>query len=514
MSSSTDHHDLRFILIPLMAQGHMIPMIDIARLLAHQGVIVTIVTTPVNAFRFKAIIDRAAESGLRIQLLQLRFPSKEAGLPEGCENLDHISSPEMKMNFFNATSMLQPALEQSLQEIEPRSSCIISDMALPWTSHTALKFGIPRIYFNGMSSFSLLCNQNLLRYRPHDKIKSDSELFVVPDMPHRIELTKAQLLGVVLDNNSDDLQEFLKQIREAERTSDGVLINSFYELETCYVDKYQKLMGKKAWCVGPVSLYNKEASDKADRGNKAAIDEDKCLEWLNSREAESVVYVCLGSLCPLVPSQLIEIGLALERSNHPFVWVIRQGNNNKPSAELERWLSEERFEEKTEGRGLLIRGWAPQVLILSHRAVGGFVTHCGWNSTLEGVSAGVPMITWPMFADQFYNEKLIVQILGIGVRVGVDIPCPMMEGEKVGVYVKGEEIEKAIGLLMDGGEEAEVIKKKARELGEMANRAVEEGGSSHLNISLFIQDIMGQVAQKHSETGGHLISDGEVKNRV
>ncbi|XP_043699200.1 UDP-glycosyltransferase 73C3-like [Telopea speciosissima] len=499
MSSSTDHHELHFILIPLMAQGHMIPMTDIARLLAQQGVTITIVTTPVNAFRFKPIIDRAAESGLRIQLLQLRFPSIEAGLPEGCENLDHISSPEMKINFYNATSMLQPALEHSLQEIEPRPSCIISDMTFPWTSHTALKFGIPRIFFNGMSCFTLLCNQNLLCYKPHDRVESDSELFLVPGMPHRIELTKTQLLGVVRLDKSDDLQEFRKQMRESERTSDGVLINSFYELETCYVDEYQKLMGKKAWCVGPVSLYNKEASDKAERGNKAAIDEDKCLEWLDSRETGSVVYVCLGSLCPLVPSQLIEIGLALERSNHPFIWVIRQGNNSKQSEELGRWLSEERFEEKTKGRGLLIRGWAPQVLILSHRAVAMFITHCGWNSTLEGVSAGVPMITWPMFADQFYNEKLIVQVLGIGVRVGVDIACPMTQGEKLGVYVKGEEVEKAIGLLMDGGEEGEVTKKKARELGEMARRAVEEGGSSHLNISLFIQDIKHQVVKKHSE---------------
>ncbi|XP_042504124.1 UDP-glycosyltransferase 73C25-like [Macadamia integrifolia] len=498
--ASSNHHELHFILIPLMAQGHMIPMTDIARLLARQGVTITIVTTPGNAFRFKPIIDRAAESGLQIQLLQLRFPSKEAGLPDGCENIDHVPTRELMENFFNATSMLRPALEQSLQEMVPHPSCIISDMALPWTSHTALKFGIPRFFFNGMSSFSLLCNQNLLLYKPHESVESDSEPFMVPGMPHRIQLTKSQLLRTAREDEPL-FQDFLIQVREGERTSDGVVINSFYELESSYVDGYQKLMGKKAWCVGPVSLYNKEASDKADRGNKAAIDEVKCLEWLDSREVASVVYVCLGSLCPLAPSQLIEIGLALERSKRPFIWVIRQGNKNKPSQELERWFLEEGFEERTKGRGLLIRGWAPQVLILSHRAVGGFVTHCGWNSTLEGVSAGVPMITWPMFADQFYNEKLIVQILGIGIRVGVEVPCEIGCGEKLGVYVKSEEVEKAIGMLMDGGgEEGEVVRKKAREVGELAKRAVEEGGSSHLNLSLFIQDIRHQVEQKHAAT--------------
>ncbi|KAJ4977646.1 hypothetical protein NE237_008426 [Protea cynaroides] len=485
MASSDDHHhELHFILIPLMAQGHMIPMTDIARLLAQRGVTVTIVTTPLNAFRLKAIIDRAAESGLRIQLLQLRFPCTEAGLPDGCENLDHVPTRKMLKNFFDAASMLQPALEQSLQEMDPNPSCIISDIGLPWTSHTARKFGIPRFYFNGMSCFTLLCNQNLFRHRPHDNVGSDSEPFVVPGMPHRIEFTKAQVMSTVLDDEPI-FSEFRKQIREAERTSDGVVINSFYELEPSYVNEYQKIMEKKAWCVGPVSLYNRSALDKADRGKKGAIDVDKCLEWLDSREVGSVVYVCLGSLCSLADSQLLEIGFALERSNRPFVWVVRQGS----STEFER------FEERIKGRGLLIRGWAPQVLFLSHRAVGGFITHCGWNSTLEGVSAGVPMITWPMFADQFYNEKLIVQILGIGIRIGVEFGCQICEGEKVGVYVKGEEVEKAIEILMDGGVEGEVRRKKAREVGEIANRAVEEGGSSHLDISLLIQHIMRRVAR-------------------
>jgi hypothetical protein len=163
--------------------------------------------------------------------------------------------------------------------------------------------------------------------------------------------------------------------------------------------------------------------------------------------------------------------------------------------ELEEWLVKERFEERIKGRGLLIKGWAPQMLILSHPAVGGFITHCGWNSTLESVCSGVPMITWPLFAEQFFNEKLVVEVLRIGIKVGVEIPVRWGDEEKVGVLVKKDGVEKAITMLMDGGEEGEKRRKKARELGEMGKRALEEGGSSQLNMSFLIEDITKQSTQ-------------------
>ncbi|RVW47976.1 UDP-glycosyltransferase 73C3 [Vitis vinifera] len=137
----------------------------------------------------------------------------------------------------------------------------------------------------------------------------------------------------------------------------GEVVNSFEELEPDYLLEYKKLENK-VWCIGPVSLCNKDMSN---------------------------------NLCHFSTSQLIEIGLGLEASNRPFAWIIRQSDC---SFELEERLLEERYEERIRGRGLIIRGWAPQVLILSHPAVGGFLTHCGWNSTVEGICSGVPMITW------------------------------------------------------------------------------------------------------------------------
>ncbi|XP_010241678.1 PREDICTED: UDP-glycosyltransferase 73C1-like [Nelumbo nucifera] len=399
---------LHFVLIPLMAQGHMIPMMDMARLFAERGVMVTIVTTPFNALRFNSVMHRAIEFGLPIRLLQLQFPHAAAGLPpETSENLDTLPSRGLAKSFFDATEMLQEPLQQSLQELRPSPNCIISDMILPWTSDIAHKFQIPRIIFHGTCCFSLLCIHNIQHHKVLESITSDSEPFEVPGLPDRIQLTKDHLPGTVTQTSSD-LQDFHNRIRESELSSYGVV--------------------------------------------------------------------------------------GLEASNRPFIWVVRNSNES-----FEEWLLKEGFEERTKGRGLLIRGWAPQVLILSHSAVGGFLTHCGWNSTVEGVCAGVPMITWPMFAEQFCNEKLIVQILKIGVRIGVDVQCKWGEEEKVGVLVRREQVEKAIVQLMDGGDEAEDRRQRATELMEMAKRAVEEGGSSHTNITLLIQDIMNQVVIQNKQ---------------
>ncbi|KAK9269644.1 hypothetical protein L1049_001421 [Liquidambar formosana] len=483
MGSQNHRHDqIHCLLIPLMSQSRLIPYTDMAKLLAGHGLTVSIITTPVNALRFKPIVDNALNSNLKIHLLPLPFPCKEAGLPEGCENMDSIPSPDLVTPFFKAASMLQKPLEKLLATRELRPTCIISECCLPWTADVATKFNIPRYVFHAISCFTLLCSHNLLKV--HNTATSDSESFFVPGMPDKIQLTKNQLPGV-MKRRVDGLGDFLDRMRETELSSQGLLVNSFEELEPEYVKGYRKV-AKNIWCIGPVSLSNKEVSDKYERGNKSSINENQCLEWLNSMKPSSVIYVCFGSLCHLSPSQLIEIGLGLEASNRPFIWIIRKADD---SPEIEKWLAQERFQKRVQGRGLIIRGWAPQVLILSHPAIGGFLTHCGWNSTLEGVCAGVPMITWPMFAEQFYNEKLVVQMLRTGVRIGVEVSMEWGEEEKGGGLVKREKIVKAIEEVMDEGEEGLERRKRARELGEMANKAI-EGGSSHLNMTLFIQDIM------------------------
>ncbi|CAL5193077.1 unnamed protein product [Lathyrus oleraceus] len=482
-----------FVLFPFIAQGHIIPMIDIAKLLAQHGAIVTIFTTPKNASRFTCVLSRAVSSGLQINLVTLNFPSEQAGLPDGCENFDMVDiSKDIMYSLFRAVSLLHKSAEELFDKLSPKPNCIISDFCIPWTCQLAEKHQIPRISFHGFSCFCLHCVLKVHSSKILESVNSDSEYFTVPGIPHEIQVTKEQI-PVAMEEQQ--LKEFVEKMNEAEMKSYGEIINTFEELEEEYVNDYKNERNDKVWCVGPVSLCNKDYLDKAERGNIASISEQNCLKFLDLHKPKSVVYVCLGSLCNLASSQLVELALGLEETKIPFIWVIRDGTNK--TQELEKWVSDEKFEERNKGRGLIIRGWAPQMVILSHPSIGGFLTHCGWNSTLEGISVGVPMATWPLFGDQFLNEKLVTQVLKIGVSLGVKVVMQFGEEEKLGIVVKKENIKEAICNVMDeGDEESKERRERASELSEIGKKAIEKDGSSYINMTLLIQDII-QLQSKH-----------------
>nr|WBW48318.1 UDP-glycosyltransferase [Astragalus membranaceus] len=486
---SEDPNQLHFLLFPMMAQGHMNPMMDIAKILVQQNVIVTVVTTPKNASRFTSMLARFLESGFQINLLQLQFPYKEHGLPEGCENLDMLPSLGKASSFFNASKFLHQQVDKISEELITPPSCIISDTCLPHTIHIAKKFNIPRISFVGVSCFYQFCMHNIYVHNLMKSIKDESEYFVVPDIPDKTEITIAQT-GLGLKGAEWD--QFTKDAAQAELATYGTIMNSFEELEPEYAKGYKKVKNDKVWCIGPVSLINKDHLDMVQRGNikgsNSNIDEWIHIKWLDSQKPGSVIYASLGSLCNVTPPQLIELGLALEASKKPFIWVIREGSHLEA---MEKWIMENGFEERINDRGIVIRGLAPQLVILSHPSTGGFLTHCGWNSTLEAICAGVPMLTWPLFADQFLNQSLVVEVLKVGVKVGVKSPIKWGEEEVTSVLVKKEDVEKGIKELMDEtNDESEERRKRIIELAGMAKKAVEIGGSSHSNVTLLIQDIM------------------------
>ncbi|KAL8554560.1 hypothetical protein ACS0TY_002666 [Phlomoides rotata] len=473
--------ELHIVLFPVVAYGHVIPMIDMAKLFASRpGVKATIIATPA----FVEPIRKAQESGHNIGLSITQFPPQGSSLPNHIVSLDQMTAPDL---FFRALELLQQPVETILQELQP--NCLISDVFLPWTSDSAAKFGIPRLVFHGTSYFARCGTEQMETHKPFKYVSSDFEPFVVPNLPHPLTFVRTQVPEAELLEDEDDGNEFVKlrqKIRESDKTSYGEVINSFYELESDYADHFKNVLGRRAWHIGPLPLCNNEAQDKfSQRGKESVIDQHECLAWLDSKSRpDSVVYVCFGSTAKFTPAQLHETAIGLEASGQDFIWVV--GRSGKNHDENEDWLSRG-FEEKIKGRGLIIRGWAPQVAILDHPAVGAFVTHCGWNSILEGICVGVPMLTWPVFAEQFYNEKLVTEVLGTGVSVG-NKKWQIGASEGVG----SEAVSKAVGRIMVGEGAAE-MRSRAKYYKEMARKAIKEGGSSYTSMNILIEGLSAYV---------------------
>jgi UDP:flavonoid glycosyltransferase YjiC (YdhE family) len=221
---------------------------------------------------------------------------------------------------------------------------------------------------------------------------------------------------------------------------------------------------------------------------------------LDSHPPSSVIYISFGTLARISVSQTQELALGLEASGHPFIWAVRPPADQVADASSDFLPEgfEKRMNEKKQG--LLIRGWAPQLLILSHPSIGGFISHCGWNSIVESMSQGVPIIGWPMAADQFYNSKLLEEMVGMSVEI-----CRGVDAE-----LHRTKVESAVKLLMEE-KRGVAVKKRAMEMREAAIGAVlsDEGrvikGSSVANVDNFIEEINKLFCTQKHET-----EDGDV----
>ncbi|KAK9188980.1 hypothetical protein WN944_020385 [Citrus x changshan-huyou] len=253
--------------------------------------------------------------------------------------------------------------------------------------------------------------------------------------------------------------------------ADWIFGNTFQELEGEEARSISELWPGKL--IGPMvpSAYL-DGRIKGDSGCGSSLWKplsEECSEWLETKPQQSVVYISFGSMVSLTAEQMEEIALALKDSSLDFLWVVRESQQEK----LPNW-----FMDSTKQKGLVV-SWCNQLKVLEHPAVGCFVTHCGWNSTLEGMSLGVPMIGVPQWADQLTDAKYIEEVWGIGVRA--------KEDEK-GI-VRKEEILKCFKEVMEG-ERSQVIKKNASEWKKKSEKAMSEGGSSDQNVCDFVNALM------------------------
>ncbi|KAK7294998.1 hypothetical protein RJT34_17900 [Clitoria ternatea] len=484
MESETNHH-LNVIFLPYPATGHMNPMVDIARLFAKHGASVTIITTHANALTYQKAIENDLSCGYHITTQLLPFPSAQVGLPQGVENFKDVTSHEEYRTIDLGMELLKDRIELLFQDLQP--DCLVTDMLYPWTVDSASKLGIPRLYFYCSSYFSNCASYSVRNYKPpHESLVSDTK-FTVPGFPTSVEMTTLQLAERVRTRIGD--KSFRDALCESESRSYGALYNSFHELESDFEQYYNSTMGIKSWSIGPVSVWiNKDSVKKENMGlNEELAQEPEWLGWLNNKQNQSVLYVNFGSLTRLPHSQLVELAHGLETSGHDFIWVIRKKHGDHDECG-DNFLQDFEQKMKETGKGYVIWNWAPQSAILDHNAIGGVVTHCGWNTVIESLNVGLPMITWPMFAEQFYNEALLTHVLKVGVSVRSEEKT-LLESTNEGVLVTREEISKAVAMLMEGGEESKEMRKRAREIGDGARKSIEESGSSFNNLMRLLDEL-------------------------
>lgn len=320
--------------------------------------------------------------------------------------------------------------------------------------------------------FGFACYHSLWMNLPH--LKTESDEFLLPDFPDGLTIHRTQLTSYLKASSGDDFYSMLLQNSLSLWKNVGcVLINTVEEIDRTGVMYFRRQLNRQVWTIGPV-LLSTRTGNRAGKNNGISVED--CRKWLDTKRSGSVLYVSFGSQNTISQSQMMELALALEKSGKNFIWVVRPplGFDINSEFKSSEWLPEG-FEErviKGSKQGLLVHKWAPQVEILSHKSTSAFLSHCGWNSTLEALSNGVPMLGWPIGAEQFYNVKMLEEEIGVCVEVARGIR-----------EVQHEELVSKFELVMDSGRgKGEEMKRRAMEVKEIIKNAMkdEEGfkGSS------------------------------------
>ncbi|GAV89085.1 UDPGT domain-containing protein [Cephalotus follicularis] len=289
---------------------------------------------------------------------------------------------------------------------------------------------------------------------------------------------------VLLDGLFNKQGGYSSCIKLAQRFKDvkGIIVNTFVELETYTVNSFSNAQIPPVYPVGPVLEDKRQPHPDLNQAEY-----DKIMKWLDDQPQSSVVFLCFGSRGSFEVPQVREIALGLEQSGCRFLWSIRvpptkaEASVTSPYTNYKDMLPEG-FLERIKGRGKTC-GWAPQVEVLAHKSIGGFISHCGWNSILESLWHGVPIVTWPMYAEQQLNAFEMVKELGLALELRLDYRSTDSQ------LVTGDEIERAIRCLMNGDEE---LRKKVKGMSEMARKALMDGGSSFNSIGQLIEDMIGR----------------------
>ncbi|KFK39498.1 hypothetical protein AALP_AA3G251600 [Arabis alpina] len=474
---------IELIFIPSPAIGHLMATVEMAERLINQNnhLSITIIIISFNSKTTSTIASLTTTSNSRIRYEVIsggdQRPTELKATDSHVQHLKPLVRDAV-------TKLLDPTQPDS-----PRLAGFVLDMYCTLMIDVANEFGVPSyLYYTSSAGFLGLLLHMQIMYDAEDMSQledSETEL-IVPSLTRPYPLKCLPYLF----KSKEWFPFFASQARRFRETK-GILVNTIAELEP-HALKFL-FNGDSdtppVYSVGPVLHLGKQVGDSLE------VKQSEILLWLDEQPAKSVVFLCFGSMGGFSEEQAREMAVALDRSGHRFLWSLRRESPNiikEPPGEftnLEEVLPEG-FLDRTEGRGKVI-GWAPQVVVLASPAIGGFVSHGGWNSTLESLWFGVPMAIWPLYAEQKFNAFEMVEELGLAVEIKKYWRGDLLLGRTEMEIVSAEEIERGIRCLMEQDSE---VRKRVKETSEKCYLALMDGGSSQTNLEKFIQDVTENIA--------------------
>ncbi|KAM1653467.1 hypothetical protein ACFX15_005676 [Malus domestica] len=436
--------------MPYPGRGHINPMMNLCKLLTSQkpDILITFVITE----EWLGFIGSEATppDNIRLNTIPNVVPSELVRAADMDSFIDAIM-----------TKMEAP-FERLMDRLEPPPCLIVADTFLPWAVRAGNRRSIPAASFWPMpaSLFSVFQHFDLLAQNGHYPVelleRGNERVDYIPgvsstrlaDLPHFMNRISPRILH--------HIHEDFSWVPKAQ----SLLFPSIYELEPQVIDVLRSKFSLPIYTVGPLIPYGKSNDHPS-----AGID---YLRWLDSQPCSSVLYISMGSFLSFSGAQMDEIAVGLRMSGVRFIWVARGETD--------------RLKDACGDMGLVVP-WCEQLRVLCHSSVGGFLTHCGWNSVREAVFAGVPFLTFPLLMDQGMVSNMIVEDWKVGWRL-------RKAEDRMDHLVTREEIAGLAQKFMDlEDDEGREMRRRAKELKQICHGAIDEGGSSQTNISAFLRDI-------------------------
>ncbi|KAL0316219.1 UNVERIFIED_CONTAM: UDP-glycosyltransferase 86A1 [Sesamum radiatum] len=459
------------IMFPYPLQGHVIPFTNLAIKLASNGFTITFINTESIHHQISKANGRPVDQDLfseaRKSGLDIRYATVSDGFPVGFDrSLNHDEFFEGILHDFWAHV---DEIVGSLVREDGTINSIIVDTFYVWGSVIADKYDLVNISFFTEPAlvFTLYYHVDLLRKNAHFA-SSENRTDAIDYIPGVKSIMPSDLMSYFQDKHSisTTVHKIIYKCFEDVKKADFIICNTIQEFEENTISAVQQY--QPFYSIGPIFApgFTKSCI------STSLWSESDCTQWLNTKPHGSVLYVSFGSYAHTTKHEIDEVANGLLLSGVDFIWVLRPDIVSSDETDI----LPIGFEDLVKGRGLVV-SWCCQVEVISHPAVGGFLTHCGWNSILESIRSGVPLICYPLLTDQFTNRKLVVDDL----KIGIDLYDRKSTLTKEGVSEK-------INFLM-GGKKSEEIREQVKKVKKMLEYAMATDGSSVANFNHFVKDL-------------------------